>query len=124
MTRNTSYYEQYGTFSDFTIDETNINDLLDDEEYFLRYSSIMNAKYDEINSLSVSDDDNDWGSYYLYSPLTIQEDEYNPSAKADIEKVMTAYRKDFAEHGEVEPKDAVRMTTLRATPSSARCSVL
>ena len=107
------YYEQYGTFSDFTIDETNINDLLDDEEYFLRYSSIMNAKYDEINSLSVSDDDNDWGSYYLYSPLTIQEDEYNPSAKADIEKVMTAYRKDFAEHGEVEPKDAVVCINIR-----------
>ncbi|WP_316610851.1 hypothetical protein [uncultured Ruminococcus sp.] len=77
----------------------------------------MNAKYDEIDSLSVSDDENDWGSYYLYSPLTIQEDEYNPSAKADIEKVMEAYRKDFAEHGEVEPKQCARSACSTRTTS-------
>ena len=97
-----------GMFDYTEFDTERIDDLLDDSNYFLRYSSIMNAKIDEIEyvGVAVSEDDN-LSNYYVYSPLTIQADEQNPSAEADIERVMEAYRKDFAEHGEVKPKDAV-----------------
>ena len=102
-------YYRNGRMFDYTeFDTERIDDLLDDSNYFLRYSSIMNAKIDEIEyvGVAVSEDDN-LSNYYVYSPLTIQADEQNPSAEADIERVMEAYRKDFAEHGEVKPKDAV-----------------
>ena len=110
------YYENgVSSVNYYDINTGAVDDILGSTEYYLRYSSIMNARYDEIISLGVSvpKDDGDRYDYLINSPIYIEEDNNNPTAKADIEKVMTAFRKDFAEHGEVKPNDAVVRIDIR-----------
>ena len=110
------YYENgVSSVNYYDINTGAVDDILGSAEYYLRYSSIMNARYDEIISLGVSvpKDDGDRYDYLINSPIYIEADNNNPTAKADIEKVMTAFRKDFAEHGEVKPNDAVVRIDIR-----------
>ena len=111
------YYESYS--SEFKTDK--IDGLLKSKDYFIRYSSLINANPDEVYSVNLGlvDEGDSWSSYYYRDYVNISADNTNPTEKADMQRLLEAYRKDFAEHGDTSSKDKLFRLQINYVSSSS-----
>ena len=89
--------------------------------YFIRYSSLINANPDEVYSVNLGlvDEGDSWSSYYYRDYVNISADNTNPTEKADMQRLLEAYRKDFAEHGDTSSKDKLFRLQINYVSSSS-----
>lgn len=105
----TRYYPQNLSAFDYTsspndINKSALNEILGSEEYFLNYSSVMNASPDEIVRVQMEHPVTDGDETYYYRSYRYDaeisvEDDNSGQAKADIRRLMEAYRADYKRVG-------------------------
>ena len=93
--------------------------ITDTDEYFMNYSSVMNYRADKAKSIEVqASNPNNYAGNNIY--IAEGEDVSANQAKADMKKVIEAYRKDVEENGtEFEDKDIDMTMVIRFDTSDS-----
>ena len=85
--------------------------ITDTDEYFMNYSSVMNYRADKAKSIEVqASNPNNYAGNNIY--IAEGEDVSANQAKADMKKVIEAYRRDVEENGTVFEDKDIEMTMV------------